>query len=43
LDFPGKNKYWSKLPFPPPGDLLDTGIELTSPAFFTSEPPWKPK
>ena len=39
-------EYWSELPFPPPGDLPDSGIEhmsLTSPAlatgFFTTEPP----
>ena len=24
--------YWSKLPFPPPGDLSDPGIEPRSPA-----------
>ena len=39
-------EYWSGLPFPPPGDLLDLGIEPLSPAlagvFFTSEPPGKP-
>ena len=40
---------WSELPFPPPGDLPDPGIEtasLASPAlaggFFTTEPPGKP-
>jgi len=27
-----KQKYWSGLPFPSPGDLTDPGIELTSPA-----------
>ena len=26
-----KKEYWSHLPFPPPGDLLNTGIEPTSP------------
>ena len=35
--------YWSGLPFPPPGDLPNPGIELTSPALagrcFTTEPP----
>ena len=38
-----KQKYWSRLPFPPPGDLPDPGIEpasLASPAwtgrFFTT-------
>ena len=41
-------EYWSGLPFPPPGDLPDPGIEpvfLTSPAlaggFFTSSTTWK--
>ena len=40
-----RQEYWSGLPFPPPGDLPDTGIEpmtLVSPAlaggFFTREP-----
>ena len=37
----------SGLPFPPPGDLPDPGIELASPAlagrFFTTEPPGKVK
>ena len=44
-----KQEYWSGLPFPPPGDLLESGVELTSPAFpalasrfFTTEPPGKP-
>ena len=26
-------EYWSELPFPSPGDLLDPGIELKSPAW----------
>ena len=37
-------EHWSGLPYPPPGDLLDPGIELESPAspelaggFFTAE------
>ena len=41
---------WSGLPFPPPGDLPDPGIEPTSPVspalasgFFTTEPPGKPE
>ena len=38
--------YWSALPFPPPGDLPDPGIEPVSPSladeFFTTEPPGKP-
>ena len=39
-------EYWSGLPFPPPGDLPDPGIEPMSPAlageFFITEPPGKP-
>ena len=38
-------QYWSELPFPPPEDLPDPGIEPQSPAlsgeFFTTEPPAK--
>ena len=45
MGFP-RQEYWSGLPFPSPGDLLDPGIESTSPAlagrFFTPEPPGKP-
>ena len=41
-----RQEYWSGLPFPSPGDLLDPGIELGSPALqadaLTSEPPVKP-
>ena len=44
-----RQECWSGLPFPPPGDLLDPRIELTSPAapvltgrFFTTEPLGKP-
>ena len=37
---------WSRLPFPPSGDLPDPGIEAASPVlaggFFTAEPPGKP-
>ena len=29
MGFP-RQEYWSGLPFPPPGDLPDTGIELSS-------------
>ena len=43
-------QYWSRLPFPPPGDLPDRGIEPVSPwspaltgRFFTTEPPGKPQ
>ncbi|CAN0515780.1 unnamed protein product [Rangifer tarandus platyrhynchus] len=35
-----RQEYWSGLPFPPPGDLPDPGLELASPkspAFFTAE------
>ena len=42
-------EYWSRFPFPIPGDLPDAGIELTSLAspplvggFFTTAPPGKP-
>ena len=31
MRFP-KQEYWSGLPFPPPGDLPDPGIEPASPA-----------
>ena len=27
-----RQEYWSELPFPPPGDLPDSGIEHTTPA-----------
>ena len=41
-----RHAYWSGLPFPPPGDLPDPGIEPASPAlaggFLTTEPPGKP-
>ena len=37
-------EYWSRLPFPSPGDLPDLGIEPGSPDFqadaLTSEPPF---
>ena len=45
MRFP-RQEYWSGLPFPPPEDLLDSGIKPVSPAspalagrFFASEPP----
>ena len=44
-----RQEYWSVLPFPPPGDLLNPGIKpasLVSPTLagrsFTTEPPGKP-
>ena len=41
-----QQEYWSGLPFPFPGDLLDPGIEPGSPALqadtLPSETPWKP-
>ena len=41
-----RQEYWSGLPFPSPGDLLDPGIKPGSPALQTdtlsSEPPGKP-
>ena len=40
-------EHWSGLPFPPPGDLLNTGTEPRSPTLQTdpllAEPPGKPK
>ena len=42
-----RQKYWSGLPFPSPGDLPDPGIEPGSPALqadtLTSQPPGKPQ
>ena len=41
-----RQEYWSGLPFPPPGDLPDPGIEPRSPTLqaeaLLSEPPGKP-
>ena len=44
-----RQEYCSRLPFPPPGDLLDPGIQPKSPVspvlaggFFTTAPPRKP-
>ena len=43
-----RQEYWSRLPFPPPGELPDPGelgslmfLALTG-GFFTTEPPGKP-
>ena len=42
-----RQKYWSRLPFPSPGDLPDPGIELWSPALqadaLLSEKSGKPR
>ena len=42
-----RQEYWSGLPFPPPGDLPDPGMEPGSPAWeadaLTSELPGRPK
>jgi len=44
-----RQEYWSGLPFPPPGDLANPGIELAAPVALalqadssTAEPPRKP-
>ena len=41
-----RQEYWSGLPFPPPGDLPNPGIEPKSPTLkadsLSSEPPGKP-
>ena len=44
-----QHEYWRGLPFPPPGDIPNPWIKLTSPAspalagrLFTTEPPRKP-
>ena len=44
IGFP-RQEYWSRFPFPPPGDLPNPGIKPMSPAspalagrFFTTEP-----
>ena len=45
MGFP-KQEYWSGLPFPPAGDLLNPGIEPRSPTLqaecLPPEPPGKP-
>ena len=45
MGFP-RQKYWSGLPFPPPGDLPHPGIKPASPALqadsLPTEPPGKP-
>ena len=46
MGFP-KQEHWCGLPHPPPGGLLNTGVEPVSPAlagwFPTTEPPGKPR
>ena len=46
VGFP-RQEYWCGLPFPSPGSLSNTGIELVSPALagglFITESPGKPK
>ena len=49
MGFPSQ-EYWSGLPFSPPWDLLNAGVEPGSPVsvaladgFFTIEPPGKPE
>ena len=41
-----RQEYWSRVPFPFPGDLPDPGIKSPSPSladdFFTTEPSGKP-
>ena len=41
-----RQEYWSGLPWPPPGDLPEGGIESASPALqadsLLTEPPGKP-
>ena len=45
MGFP-RQEYWTRLPFPSPGELPDPEIEPVSPAlasgFFTTEPPGNP-
>ena len=39
-----KQEYWSELPFPPPGDLPNPGIEpALAGGLFISLPPGKPR
>ena len=41
-----RQEFWSELPFPPPGDLLNPETEPRSPVlagrFFSTAPPGKP-
>ena len=38
-----RQEYWSGLPFPSPGDLLDPGMEPGSPAFQADSLPSEPQ
>ena len=38
-----RQEYWSRLPFPFPGDLLDPGIEPRSPALQADSLPYEPQ
>ena len=37
-----RREYWSGLPFPPPGDVSDPGIEPASPALQADSLPAEP-
>ena len=37
-----RQEYWSGLPFPPPGDLPDRGIEAGSPTLWADSLPIEP-
>ena len=41
MDFP-RQEHWSRVPFPPPEDLLDPGIEPRSPALQADSLPFEP-
>ena len=41
MEFPRK-EYWSGLPFPPPGDITDSGIELRFPELQVDSLPPEP-
>ena len=45
VGFP-RQEYWSRLPFPPPGELPDPGVKLSSPELqansLPTEPPGRP-
>ena len=38
-----RQEYWSGLPFPPSGDLLDAGFKPTSPALQVGSLPLRPR